>query len=350
MQHFEPNPSPDLPLELVWGEPATDPMGGAAIAQYRSWAQQPLAAPEAQEVDLVPNARLFPGRIVKRKDTRHWGGQLLLDEEYNLLRGSYSLLGGGRSLPEDVDIHAEAERLEGDHFFLGSAHRHFGHFILEGMARLWAWEAFDTAHPEGKCLIYEAETPAFIPEMLERFGIPRSRLLFMDRPLVVERLHVPTPSMRTHRWIHPNQRRTWLAEAEACRSLGADSRVYLSRRSVKNRRMDNEVEIEKIFAAAGFRVVEPETLSIEEQIALARGATTLAGGVGSQLYLAAFQPAGAHNLVLAPSNFYLSDDVLIASVCDSRISLAFGSAVNFRETDRSWTCPPAAAEALLKQL
>ena len=336
--------------QIVWGEAALKPAGSAAIAQYASWSQMPIEAPEPQEVDLLEGARVFPGAMRKRENDRHWGGQLLLDNDFNLVRGSYSLLGGGRSLPQDVDTDAPAEPLSGDHFFLGSAHRHFGHFLLEGLARVWAWQDFAAAHPDGKCIIYEDRCPKFAISLLRSCGIDENRIHFMDRPLIIERLHVPTPSMRTHRWIHCNQKRTWRTVADTIEASAGGEKLYLSRRNVANRALSNEAEIEEIFSAAGYLIIKPEEYSVTEQIGLAKGARSIAGAVGSQLYLAAFQQDGAQNLIMAPSNFYLSDDALISGIYNSHLFLAFGSAVQFRQVDRSWTIAPEAAEKLLEHV
>ena len=336
---------------IVWGAAASDPSGGAHNAQYANWSRTLIEDPEPQEVDLLEGARLFPGALRKREHEKHWGGQLVLDADFNLVRASYGLLGGGRSLPQDVDTDASAEPLAGDHFFLGSAHRHFGHFLLEGLARVWAWQDFAAAHPEGKCIVYEDSCPKFVVDLLRRCGIETDRILFMDRPLIVERLHAPTPSMRTHRWIHPNQKRTWRRIADTIHAANDwGENLYLTRRSVTNRALANEAEIEEIFAAAGYAIIEPEKHSVNEQIAMAKAARSIAGAVGSQLYLAAFQQDRARNLIMAPSNFYLSDDALISSVYDSDLFLAFGSAVQFRQKDRSWSIPPEAAEKMLEQM
>lgn len=338
--------------KIVWGAPATGPIRGPAIAQYSAWSRNGLAAPEPQEVDLLEGARVFPGVMQKGEHGRHSGGQLLLDNKFNLVRGSYSLLGGGRTLPQDVDTDAPAEPLAGDHFFLGSAHRHFGHFLLEGLARVWAWQDFAADHTDGKCILYENRCPKFVINLLGLCGIEQDRILFMDRPLIVERLHVPTPSMLTHRWIHPNQKRTWQRIAGSIAAEGPGDKLYLSRRNVLNRALENELQIEEIFAAAGYAIVVPEDYSVYDQIAMAKCARSIAGPVGSQLYLAAFQWDGAQNLIMAPSNFYLSDDALIASLYDSELYLAFGSAVPFVEAkrSRSWSIDPCAVSALIEQL
>jgi capsular polysaccharide biosynthesis protein len=56
---------------------------------------------------------------------------------------------------------------------------------------------------------------------------------------------------------------------------------------------ERDLELDAVFGAAGFRVVEPETLPVREQIRMAAGASVLAGQGGTALHLAVFAEAGA---------------------------------------------------------
>jgi len=306
---------------------------------------------EPARVVVIEDARFFPGNIQSRGKTEHTGGQLLLTKDFKLTPASYNSMDGRLTLPSDVDVSVGARALGGDHFFLGSIHPHFGHVMLEGLARAWAFEAFDRAHPKGRCLIYEPWTPDFALDLLARAGVPTDRILRSMTPLVIERLHVPEPASLTHHWISDPQAETWRRIASSFDSDAAsDRRVYLSRRGNPARRLVEEVAVEARFAAAGFEVVQPETLSIAEQGRLARQSRVLAGSVGSQMYLAVFQRPGAHNLVLAPSNFYLADDHLIARAMGHDLSVAFGGISEYRLPQGPWSINPDAVTALIASL
>ena len=85
-------------------------------------------------------------------------------------------------------------------------------------------------------------------------------------------------------------------------------RVYLSVSAYRDgpgakpvsasRTFSNQREVDELFRSRGFHVVAPETLSIEEQIHLVRGADVLAGWSGSALHLGAFAPASTRILEL----------------------------------------------------
>lgn len=340
-------------VNVVSGEPARDAVNGASIAQYRNWKDQKVLTPPNMRVDILEGPRVFPGKITKRENDQHWGGQLILTQDFNYIDASYSLLGGGRSLPQDVDIKSRTTAMPGTHFFLGSAHSHFGHFMLEGTSRLWAWAEFQKSHPNGKCVIYETSIPKFALSILATFGIGRENILSVSQPYQIETLHVPTPSMLTHQWISNRQRDTWLAIAHNVGDARFGPKIFLSRRKIPNRPLLNESDFEHIFSDNGYEIICPETLSISDQINLAAHSKTLVGCVGSQMYLAAFQSPGAKNGIIAPSNFYLKDDAILSTVCHSDLYVAFGEAVDFKNksnSSRSWICNTDAASVLLNSL
>jgi capsular polysaccharide biosynthesis protein len=297
---------------------------------------------------VLPSARVYPGNVQTRDKTSHTGGQLVLDADFGLTAASWCMMDGRRTLPTDVDIHAPAETLAGDHYFLGSVHPHFGHSLLEGLARTWAWGDFAAAHPDGRAIIHEPWTPDFAMALLRLAGVDTDRLLRPEGPILVERLHAPSISAFSHRWIMPEQVRTWRRIGDAVHAGPAGGRrVYLSRRGIAFRPLESEVEVEAVFSRAGFEIVRPETLPIEEQIRMARKSDVLAGCSGSQMYLAVFQPPGATTLILAPDNFFLPDDALIAEAMDHRLAVAFGGSSAYRMPQGPWSIDPKAAEALI---
>lgn len=314
------------------------------------WATRLTSAPPIG-LTVIPGARVFPGNVQTRSKTEHTGGQLVLDADAQLLPASWCPMDGRLTLPTDVDVTASAEMVTGDHYFLGSVHPHFGHVMLEGLARVWAFAEFAAAHPGGRIIIYESWTPDFAMTLLEMAGIDTNRLLRPSGPIVVERLHVPDISGFSHQWIAPEQADVWRTIGDrADGGAEATRRVYLTRRGVAARRLVQEAEVEAAFAAAGFEVIQPEALPITEQIRLARSAEVLAGCVGSQMYLAAFQPQGARTLVLAPANFFLPDDAIIAEAMGHDLSVAFGGLSAYRMPQGPWEIDPAAALALIASL
>ncbi|MEM9038640.1 MAG: glycosyltransferase family 61 protein [Actinomycetota bacterium] len=330
---------PYRPPRIVAGYAPRERLSAARIAQPESWI---LESPTVDSVgiSLLADARVFPGRIRRRMPKHHEWGQMLLTANGERLPASLSTIGGNGTLPVSVDLDAPSERLDGTHFFLGSLHPHFGHFLVEGLARVWAWRRVADLHPDARLLVYEPGLPRFGTRLLELAGVETDRLLFLQNTVEVDRLYVPDVAMRTHRWVSNPMGETWQHMASRIDdgpAVTPTRRVFLSRRSVANRPLVNTDEIEGLFESHGFEIIAPETLDVIEQIRLARSSSTLAGCVGSQMYLAAFQHRAARNLVLAPSNFYLRDDSLLADALDHDLAVCFGTAADFSTQERAWS-------------
>lgn len=330
---------------------ADAPGGAARIYELPYWsAIQERTAP--LKVMKLQGARLFAGRITQVSGGRHAGGQLLLTREGRLLSESYATVGGRRTLPSEfvegeerepplrlLGRH-EFERIDGTAYLIGTVPRHFGHFLLEGLSRLW----FHVAHGEAlgcdKFIVYEPEIPRYARRVLRMIGLTEDRILPLKRNAEVETLYVPSKSVRTHRWVRPEHRMVLDAIIARIRKDGPDEDVYLSRRNVPKRRLDNEEEVEALFADAGYRIVHPQSMPIRAQFAMAYNARSLAGCVGSQMYLAQFQRPGAANIVMAPNNFFLPDDAMLSQFLGHRLCAVFGGPIDFPKVSEGaeWTC------------
>jgi len=92
--------------------------------------------------------------------------------------------------------------------------------------------------------------------------------------------------------------------ATALVPAGADTalvRLYLRRNSAV-RKFVNQDEVEREFRARGFLIVEPETLSVIEQIQLFSRATVIAGPTGAAIANFVFAPPGCRVLIIAAEN------------------------------------------------
>jgi len=312
----------------------------------------------------LSNALCFGGLINKTFPNWHESGQLVLTERKRLVDASYGVWNGERLLPRDLlsrnpdgsfDLKREpsGEHLKGDYLLIGNMQPHFGHTILEGLSRLWPLHQQIDLPLDVKFLVYEPVLADFQRELLKRSGVDLSRIFHVPREGVsVERLWIADPSIRSHRWISRLQSDVWRAISDSVFTGEPERMTYLSRSNIAERPLTNECEIEALFQHHGFDIVCPETLSLEEQIRIAAESRCIAGPVGSQMYLAAFQKAGALKIVLAPRNFYAKDDQLISSVTSVLCEVIFGSEIDhFAERqNRRWTIESDDVAKILKRI
>ena len=167
----------------------------------------------------------------------------------------------------------------------------YGHWLIEGLPRLAVVEDHVRL---GDCkYIVSADTGpmrAIYEDSLALFGIRGDQIVEVgDETVEVEDLLYPTPITR-HPW-HVAPRCIDVLEQIASRvrvnPFGFD-RIYVSRNRAGTRHLLNESEIIAIAERRGFIVVEPETLSLYQQIGLFRSARIVVGNCGAALTNVAF--------------------------------------------------------------
>jgi capsular polysaccharide biosynthesis protein len=354
---IDPVVPPSLGLGLT--RPLGDPLGASKTMLPDYWREvsDPIDVPS---IWLLRNAHVFGGNITKRRPEGYEWGQLLLTSTGDMLPASFGVMDGNRetsaSLISRLDGTMrlreipEARVLKGSYYFLGNVHRHFGHNIVEGVTRAWAIPFLDAASLDNvKFIVYEDTLSTYSWDLLRLAGVRREQVVHASRHDVVERLIVPDIAMRTHRWITKFQHEIWRGMADNVSGERPWRRVLLSRKNISERPLENQEAVELMLRDHGYEVVCPETLDVEDQIRLASESISLAGCVGSQMYLAAFQADRGTNLVLAPRNFYLKDDLLISQASGSHLEVVLGSKIDFskEKTERTWNVNLPSVEAAL---
>ena len=157
---------------------------------------------------------------------------------------------------------------------------HYGHFLLESLARIWACK------PSKLRILWAAgrQFRDWELEILATLGIDPDRHLILRHPTRFARILVPTPGFIIRRNFHMLQR-----DALAARdcSIGSE-KVYLSRSRFVSKiaNIADETVVEEILRRAGWRIVHPELLTFREQLDIFASSATIAGIDGSALHTA----------------------------------------------------------------
>ncbi|MBC2835228.1 glycosyltransferase family 61 protein [Paragemmobacter straminiformis] len=211
--------------------------------------------------------------------------------------------------------------LAGRHLFAGHFRGHFGHFMVESTARLWALDHLDGKIDSILYLPYRGATGANLRAMdgMDAFF----RLLGVEVPVVAH----PT-ALRVERLVLPELGFGWnerYAGSPAYRAFmqgrlrGAvraegGERLYISRARLNAQRggILGETVIEENLARAGYEVFHPEKHSLEVQIARYRAARRIVALDGSALHLAAYvaEPGTEVAMVLRRSRANAADYIL----------------------------------------
>lgn len=169
--------------------------------------------------------------------------------------------------------------------FGGRLSRHFGHFLLESLAKAW----YARQHPElpiAWAVSADRDTGAYSPwqaSVLEVLGITNEPV-FVERPTRFAGVVVPDSGYRIKDFFAP-EHAAFMA-AFPGRPRDPRRRVWLSRSRVDPGVL-HAPRLEAELAASGWRVVHPETLSLVEQLELLASAGRVAGDEGSAFHLLA---------------------------------------------------------------
>lgn len=197
----------------------------------------------------------------------------------------------------------DAARIDGTCIYLGSLSSHFGHFLLESLARAWYLIEADPSLP----IVFHNwnEKPNLAPfasAFLKALEVDPSRIrVVAGRDIRVGRLVFPSSQFwqgvsASHGMcvVFDHMREKMLQSRTG--STRTPAKVYLSRRGLGGERVSgeareaiaNEEEAEALFRDRGYEILRPESLPIEEQVAIVANATHVAGPSGSALHLMLF--------------------------------------------------------------
>lgn len=240
---------------------------------------EPLASRVVENVTMCPTHRRpdHPGLL-------YMG---VFDSSGNLIPGSLldrrSGEHGAAFPAEEIEIDASAYLPEA--IYCGPLYHHFGHFLLESLARVW----YASQRPDLPLLwagasIWATDPPlrSWQREILDILGVTNPCSV-ATTARNVGRLHIPDIGYRYDDWFHP-QHADFLARYQG--PPQSDSvRLWLSRSKLaKDVRDFNARPLERRLESAGWHVVHPEQLSVRCQLDTLARASVIAGEEGSAFH------------------------------------------------------------------
>lgn len=224
-------------------------------------------------------------------DARLASGVLLADGRW--CRLSKAWIRAGKAMPAPTLSEGEKVRdLPGRHLFAGHFRRHFGHFLVESTARLWALD-----HVAGiesiLYLPYRGDTDRGIDThdaFFDLLGITAPR---HAHPAVLRVAELVVPELGFgwgDRYAGSPAYRDFMRGRLAHVAADGPERLYISRARLRAERggVLGETVIEEAMARAGFEVFHPERHPIAVQIARYKAARQIVGLDGSAFHLAGF--------------------------------------------------------------
>jgi capsular polysaccharide biosynthesis protein len=214
--------------------------------------------------------------------------------------------------------------------FMGEINPHFGHFLLESTARLWALlylKPIATAKYLylGRVNNQNLFKRSFIRASFESFSLKAEDFIHYQRPCRLKNVFVAAPAFEIRYRAHPLFRQAMRSIGHALVSNSESlnnsnpAPLYLSKAKLTRgiSKIINEADIEDCLKAKGVDILYPETLSLSEQIAQINSRHYIMGSVGSALHTLLF--CGGNKII---SGIVLADKInsnyiLIDKLCNN---------------------------------
>ncbi len=203
--------------------------------------------------------------------------------------------------------HENIPYVDEDAVFVGNVYPQFGHFLLEHMNR--AYVALDKKYKDMKYVLVNNKSVNPVPEymfvFLELLGIPRKNILILEETTRFRNVYVPDQGFNLPVYSSAEFGKTFQKIADNVKDEKIIyDKIYVSRSKLKSRKTYGEEKIQKIFERNGYKIIYPETLPLEKQIALIKDCKYLAGCAGTALHMSLFMKKGGTVIQMKRNKVY----------------------------------------------
>ncbi|RYH00975.1 glycosyltransferase family 61 protein [Salipiger sp. IMCC34102] len=255
---------------------------------------QPVLGPSiAEEITYLENAMVVPPPKGDQNRSVQKSGVLTADgafEERSITWRNTTQVNTEPPMPEDADI----QSLPGTWMFAGPLFGHFGHFLVESIARLWAVETLK-GKIDGIVFVPKFQnrpqhTLSVFQPMLEGLGVD-VKILNLEDPTRVEKLYVPQQGFGMFQMIEGAPEFRDFINKHAGHGVEPDGpeKIYISRSALPPARgsLLGEARLEALLEAEGYTIYHPQKDSFEKQMATYKAARYVISVDGSPLHMTA---------------------------------------------------------------
>jgi capsular polysaccharide biosynthesis protein len=223
-------------------------------------------------INCIPVARKQEFGMSFQIGAYHPDGQFLTSVA---LRRNFGI--SGRALPVPAKLAKPGVYLYG-----GLLRRHYGHFLLESLARVYALQDSDLP------IVWHLESLSGLTswqhEIFSLLGVDVGRFVFVEQPTEFATLLVPEVGYRIQDWMHPRQENAMGRYTFSQPVRG--KRIWLSRSRLAEE-AGNVVavtDIENALEANGWHIIHPQELTIHDQLGIMSDAEVISGFAGSAFH------------------------------------------------------------------
>ncbi len=223
-------------------------------------------------IRLVKDAFVVP--VAATASPSRFSASGVLDADGNMVEQSISWSSSTERVNQDPQKPAEVKRLAGRYIFGGVLYGHFGHFIVESLARMWA---LDAEGVEADGILFTPKAVGFPEKSVQKLhglaSLLGARLPFVvaNEPLQVDELYVPVQGFGMKDLIVGSEAFRGFINKHAGASIAPEGaeKLYISRSALPRDRGSilGEYKLEEYLRAEGYDIFHPQRATPEEQIA-----------------------------------------------------------------------------------
>ncbi|MEO6932879.1 MAG: glycosyltransferase 61 family protein [Chitinophagaceae bacterium] len=186
--------------------------------------------------------------------------------------------------------------------FGGLLYEHFGHFLLESLGRLWAYDRIKHLDPYVFFLLaYDPpaylETKNFAYQVFKGFGIPLTRIIFVKEPTRIKTAIIPSQKYGYGFSLRPSEEfmqfvRRFSYTQTIPAGYGNAEKIYVSRSRLAagSGKAVGECYFEEYLAANGYFIFYPEKHTLYEQLTVYSRASKILFSDGSAVHACILLP------------------------------------------------------------
>ncbi len=200
---------------------------------------------------------------------------------------------------DDLTGSEECDYVDEEVFYLGFIRSHWGHFMVDGTVRMWG--LLENISKGKKILANIEGRQSFFEEWFGLFGIDAKKDIIKPQKLTrYKKIYIPDVSYYPGHYISDSFIAPFRYVADVIKEdLETYDKIYLSRSRIsRGSKQLGEASVEKVFAAAGFKVLYPEEIPFRHQIWYYSHCKTLVTTTGTIAHNILFAAPGTELIIL----------------------------------------------------
>lgn len=298
------------------------------LSNFDKWNSVSIKNNDNLKVTEVPNGIIFPLELSEGNtyESKMWGG--VVDSDFNFVPESLQKRESGESSVPYADwytginhdnIPENIEYINEEVVFIGPIKKHFAHFYLESLSRMWYFLDRGTVGSENVCkesvsergTIHQKLKIAFLTQdndapdwknfdvFFELLGLKKSDMIEIKQPTQFKNVIIPEQSFILNKCYHQKYAETINKITETIKPAKY-KKVFFSKKFNwvgSNRSIGDELA-EDTFRRNGYKVFYPENMKVKEMLSVLKGCEVFAAQSASNAHNAIFCDCGTEVIIL----------------------------------------------------